>query len=71
MAKMAPTPMLNGTSLTCEDGSKLSLMGEDGDVSLTCLFTAPGVSERSRFSATFAWSHAQYTGCSLLERNSP
>lgn len=66
MARM--TPMLNGTPATCEDGSKTSLMGEDGEVSLTCLFTIQGSLKGSSFVATFTWSHAQYESYSLSVR---
>lgn len=66
MAKLAPS--LNGTPLSCEDGSKVSLMGEDGDVSLVCLFTAPRGSKRAVLLATFTWSHAEYVSYTLTER---
>ena len=66
MAKMAA--LLDGVSLPCEDGSKTSLMGEDGDVSLLCLFAARGGPKTSSLVATFTWSHAQYVSYSLSER---
>lgn len=66
MAKMAP--MLDGAPLSCEAGSKTQLMGEDGDVSLLCLFTAPRDARRSVLFVSFTWSHAQYESYSLSER---
>lgn len=66
MAKMAP--MINGAPAACEEGSKTSLMGEDGDVSLLRLFTAWGSAKGSSFVATFTWSHAQYVSYSFLAR---
>jgi len=66
MAKMAP--VLNGVALNCEDGSKTSLMGEDGDVSLLCFFSARGGPKTSNLVAAFTWSHAQYVSYSFAER---
>lgn len=60
--------MLNGAALRCDEESKTELMGEDGDVSLVCLFTAPRGSEPTRFATTVTWSHAEYVGYSLSAR---
>jgi len=53
---------LDGRPLACEDGSKTRLMGEDGDVSLFCVFVvAPQAGAVPVLRATVSWSHAQYT----------
>lgn len=60
MAALEPT--LDGQALACEPGSKLSLMGEDGEVSLTCLFrlgAAQGQPTRE-LAVALKWRHAQY-----------
>jgi hypothetical protein len=67
MARMA-TLALNGAAPVCEEGSKTSLMGEDGDVSLSCLFTAPSSTKAVEFLATVTWSHAQYESYSVTGR---
>jgi hypothetical protein len=56
------TATLNGLPLACEDGSKTSLMSEDGDVSLKCKFS---VTEKAGtqlvLKVKVSWRHAQYT----------
>lgn len=54
-------PELDGQPFACGEGSKLSLFGEDGNVSLSCQF------DRSAFPAAGAklkvlikWSHAEF-----------
>jgi len=49
--------------LACEPGSKTSLFGEDGDVSLTCAFTPAAQDGTMR--ASVRWSHARYIGFGL------
>jgi hypothetical protein len=53
---------LDGVPLACEKGSKTSLQGEDGDVSLECKFS---INEKAgtehALRVTLLWSHAQYT----------
>jgi hypothetical protein len=52
---------LGDTPVACEDGSKTSTEGEDGDVTLDCRFTvaaAPGTATALRASAK--WFHARY-----------
>ena len=51
---------LDDQHLTCEPGSKVSLMAEDGDVSLFCLFTSPASQSPHEFQLELSWSHAQY-----------
>lgn len=53
---------LDDQPLACLDGSKTSLFGEDGDVSLTCRFALPrtGVGA-ARLKVLVRWSHAEYT----------
>ncbi len=60
MASMSAS--LNGTALICEPGSKMQLMGEDGDVSLKCKFsiTEPAGTHHL-LRVLIKWSHAQYT----------
>lgn len=60
MVSMATT--LDEAPLVCDKDSKISLMGEDGDVSLHCDFSLaanPGTKNVLRVKVT--WSHAQYT----------
>ncbi len=55
------TPSLDDAPLDCDKGSKISLMGEDGDVSLDCRFSMaekPGTKKVLRVKVL--WSHAQY-----------
>jgi hypothetical protein len=63
-ANMAPT--LDGSPLECEKGSKTSLFGEDGDVSLECRFSITEKAGTQRvFGVTILWSHAQFTDFGL------
>ena len=56
------TATLDDAPLTCDDGSKTRLMGEDGNVSLHCRFAVPAAPGRSPvLRVTLLWSHAQYT----------
>ena len=58
-ASLAAT--LDGESTPCDTGSKMSLFGEDGDVSLHCRIAAPGDASRVHvLVVTVLWSHAQY-----------
>jgi hypothetical protein len=60
MASMTTT--LDGAPLACDPGSKTSLMGEDGDVSLECRFSlAPAAGTKHVLQVLLKWSHAQYT----------
>lgn len=61
--RLSMTVTLNGTPLACAPGSKTSLEGEDGDVSLQCI--VPAVA-RAAGSATelrvrLTWWHALYS----------
>ena len=54
-------PSLDDAALDCDKGSKISLMGEDCDVSLDCRFSMtkkPGTKKVLRVKVS--WSHAQY-----------
>ena len=60
------TATLNEAPLVCENGSKTSLMGEDGDVSLECKFSIAGkAGTRQVLKVKLLWSHAQYTDFEL------
>jgi hypothetical protein len=60
------TATLDGAPLACEPGSKTSLMGEDGDVSLECRFSIAKEAGAERvLRVTLSWSHAQYAGFAL------
>lgn len=58
--KATITAVRGGRPLECEHGSKTSLFGEDGDVSLECIFSAGPVGEHTVVEFTVIWSHAQY-----------
>lgn len=52
---------LDGQPKACEDGSKTSLFGEDGDVSLNCrIHAADRAIAMHTLVVTVLWSHAQY-----------
>ena len=52
----------NGSPLACEDGSKTSLAGEDGDVSLECRFSVAEKPEAKQIlMVALRWRHAEYT----------
>ena len=52
---------LDGQPANCDAGSKTSLFGEDGDVSLHCRITAAsGAVAEHALVVTVLWSHAQY-----------
>jgi len=64
MASMEAT--LDGSPLACEKGSKTSLQGEDGDVSLECRFSLKEkAGTKHVFAAALTWRHAQYTDFEL------
>jgi hypothetical protein len=53
---------LDGLPLTCEEGSKTFLMGENGDVSLECKFSVRASSgTRLVLKVTLSWRHVQYS----------
>jgi hypothetical protein len=58
-------PRLDGKDLSCDDGSKLYLFGEDGDVSLECRFTLQADSRQHVLEVTISWTHADYTDATL------
>lgn len=62
-------PTLGDQPFKCDDGSKLSLFGEDGNVSLHCHFSAASAGSAGSAASTKAtkaikvlikWSHAEY-----------
>lgn len=60
------TATLNEQPLVCEEGSKVELMGEEGEVSLLCNFSIKGTAGTKQVLAVkLKWSHAQYTGFEL------
>ena len=57
---------LDGSPLTCGEGSKTRLMGEDGDVSLECRISVPSTGDSNHvLTVLIKWSHAQYTDAGL------
>jgi hypothetical protein len=57
---------LNGAPLVCDQGSKTSLMGEDGEVSLDCRFAVTEkAGTRPLLQVKVAWRHAQYLDSDL------
>jgi len=51
---------LDGQPTKCDAGSKTSLFGEDGDVSLHCGIAAGDGTAPRTLVVTVLWSHAQY-----------
>jgi len=65
MASM--TLSVDDEPLSCDQGSKTHLMGEDGDVSLECRLSVPTTAEARRvLRVSVKWSHAQYTDFELV-----
>ena len=62
MASMTAT--LDGAPLSCLPGSKTSLAGEDGDVSLECRFSAQAAGPQL-LRVRLQWRHAQYADFEL------
>jgi hypothetical protein len=53
---------MNDAPLVCSEGSKPELEGEEGEVSLVCLFTVPaGSGPAHQLTVQVQWRHAQYT----------
>jgi cytoskeletal protein RodZ len=53
---------LDGLPLTCDEGSKTTLMGEDGDVSLECKFSVRArAGTRLVLKVLLSWRHAEYS----------
>jgi hypothetical protein len=60
------TATINDAPLACDAGSKTSLFGEDGDVSLECRFrVAEKTDTKQVLKVTIRWYHAQYTDFEL------
>lgn len=54
-------PELDGQPFACGEGSKLSLFGEDGKVSLSCQFDRSALPAASaRLKVLIKWSHAEF-----------
>jgi hypothetical protein len=63
-ASMALT--LDGVAVACSQGSKTSLFGEDGDVSLECRLMLAGAAGTKRMlGATVKFSHAEFIAIEL------
>jgi hypothetical protein len=61
------TATLGEIPLVCEKGSKTRTMGEDGDVSLECVFAVDkSAGARIVLKVDLAWSHAQYEGFEVV-----
>ncbi len=61
--------LFEGMPVACDTGSKTSLMGEDGDVSLVCLFSVmPSPRPSAALEVSIRWRHAQYTRFELTHR---
>lgn len=59
VARLQPT--LNDVPLECDEGSKVHLIAEDGDVSLWCSFAVAGNNPQGDvFKVKVYFSHAQY-----------
>jgi hypothetical protein len=57
---------LDGAPLACNQGSKTSLFGEDGDISLECHFALTGPPGTQRLlGATVKFSHAEFVAVEL------
>lgn len=60
------TASLNGSALACDEGSKTSSEGEDGDVTLECKFSVMEQAEtRSVLKVALHWHHAELTDFEL------
>jgi hypothetical protein len=58
----------DGQPLVCDKGSKPSLFGEDGEVSLYCNFSLRhDAGSRHAVSFSVLWSHAQYDRYEVIE----
>lgn len=67
--RVSMRPSLDGRPLTCEEGSRNELFGEDGNVSLNCRFAVPAAQQtEARLKVTIRWSHAEYTDYTLESR---
>lgn len=62
------TATLDGRPLACEEGSKISLTGEDeGDVAMECRFSVKqGAGADQAVRILLSWHHAQYMDFELL-----
>lgn len=59
--KASMSASIDGDSVECEPGSKTRLFGEEGDVSLECVFSVAGGANQLRvLKVAVLWSHAQY-----------
>ena len=56
---------LDERPLSCEEGSKTLLEGEEGEVSLECSFSLTEKIGTKRLAVKVRWSHAQYTSFAL------
>jgi hypothetical protein len=64
MASMTAT--LDDRPLACDAGGKTRLQGEDGDVSLECLFAVEGRGgAKALLKVAVSWSHAEYQNVEL------
>ncbi len=55
--------IVDGMPVACEDGSKTSTEGEDGDVSLECRLSVKGLPDAKQvLRMKLRWHHAEYTG---------
>jgi hypothetical protein len=63
--KASMVPRLDAQPLSCDNGGKLDLFSEEGDVSLECRFTIQADSRPHVLEVTISWSHAEYTNAEL------
>ena len=56
---------LDGSPFACAPGSKTSLFGEDGEVSLWCDVASLPAGRQSALQVTVTWGHAQYADFSF------
>ena len=62
-------PFLDELPTVCDEGSKLKLFAEDGDVSLWCNVPAAETGRKERvLKLIVRWSHAEYVDFGLVKR---
>jgi hypothetical protein len=60
--------LLDGKPLSCAEGSKIKLFGEDGNISLECRFSLTGEPGTQHVLGVIVeWGHAQYEGFEFVQ----
>jgi hypothetical protein len=65
---LSMVPTIEGQPLACDDGSRMRVEGEDGDVHLECRFRAGSPASRPMLKVQLSWHHARYTSFELVEQ---